>query len=215
MPWWDGLSAETLRELRARFPDRSFDQIGIIAARNPRYASEFERLGVTVWTYTGMSIRLFCTRRTTLTTSSIRREAKRRFGRSSWRQRSKTTHRAASGEALLSGPMTARGSRLPYGCCGRPRPSRAATKPRGRRACRRGRRQNHQADAGWHARAKSEPRVAGNSRRFVATPPHIYLAELARPRGIPAGTVCARAAGRGGWVTICCVSRRRVTGQRK
>jgi hypothetical protein len=53
MPWWDGLSAETLRELRARFPDRSFDQIGIIAARNPRYASEFERLGVTVWTYTG------------------------------------------------------------------------------------------------------------------------------------------------------------------
>ena len=52
MPWWSGLDPEILRRLRDSHPGLSLEDIGIAAVRDPRYAAEFERLDVTVWTYT-------------------------------------------------------------------------------------------------------------------------------------------------------------------
>jgi hypothetical protein len=48
MPWWAGLSPETIRELRDRHPTLSLEEVAIAAIRSPSYGEEFARLGAEV-----------------------------------------------------------------------------------------------------------------------------------------------------------------------
>lgn len=50
-PWWDGLSSETIRQLRVRYPTLSLDQIAVEAMRHPACADEFTRLRAKVVEY--------------------------------------------------------------------------------------------------------------------------------------------------------------------
>jgi hypothetical protein len=53
MPWWDGLSPESIRKLRERYPTLSLEQVAIEAMKRPGYADEFARLDAQVVTYRG------------------------------------------------------------------------------------------------------------------------------------------------------------------
>jgi hypothetical protein len=53
MAWSDGLDQETRWELFALHLGLTLREIGIAAVRHPKYAAMFERLGASVWTYTG------------------------------------------------------------------------------------------------------------------------------------------------------------------
>jgi hypothetical protein len=48
MPWWDGLSWETIQQLRNRHPD--LEQAAVAAVRHPDYADDFARLGADILT---------------------------------------------------------------------------------------------------------------------------------------------------------------------
>jgi hypothetical protein len=50
MPWWSGLGPEVIRDLRARYPGLSLDQIGIEAMQRPGYADEFAQTGAKIHT---------------------------------------------------------------------------------------------------------------------------------------------------------------------
>lgn len=47
-PWWDGVPPEKLGEIRARYPGRSLEDVGILAVEHPDYAEDFARLGAEV-----------------------------------------------------------------------------------------------------------------------------------------------------------------------
>jgi hypothetical protein len=50
MPWWSGLGPEAIRDLHARYPGLSLDQIGIEAMQRLGYADEFAQTGAKIHT---------------------------------------------------------------------------------------------------------------------------------------------------------------------
>jgi hypothetical protein len=51
MPWWDGLSPETIRMLRECHPTLSLEQVALEAMQRPGYGEELVELGAKVETY--------------------------------------------------------------------------------------------------------------------------------------------------------------------